>query len=320
MTRLLFFVFLLLGFCLPGFSALGATPAPLPVLVSIAPQKYLVERIAGDAVSVTVLVKPGSDPHAYEPSPGQIRAAGLARVWFTMGVPFEDAWLPRITDNAPQLETVSLISGIRRLKGADASAGHVHDHDTGEPCPRDPEHVAGSDHEEHSHGHDGEDPHVWLSPMLVRKMLPAITRTLGKRMPDRAATFRANAAALDAELEALDEELALKFAPIPRDKRVFLTFHPSWRYFAFNYQLTELSIEVDGKEPGPKTLQKVADAAKEFGITTVFVEPQFPKGAAGAVAEALGATIVIADPLAENLISLYREMAEHLLASFQRQE
>lgn len=278
----------------------AAQDTPLPVLVSIAPQKYLVERIAGDAVSVTVLVQPGADPHAYEPAPSQIRAASAASVWYTIGVPFEDAWVPRITGAAKGLETASFIKGIKRLAPQGPLDADEHHHDEG-----------GAQQHEH-----GEDPHVWLSPMLVREMLPGIAKDLGKRLPEKAKEFRQRAQALGDELEQLDKDLAMRFADVPESKRVFLTFHPSWRYFAFNYQLTELSIEVEGKEPGPKMLQQVADSAKKYGITTIFVEPQFPKASAKAVAEAIGAEIVEADPLAENVVETYRSMTDKLIRSF----
>ena len=295
----------------------AATPSsPLPVLVSIAPQKFLLERIAGKAVEVTVLVRPGSDPHVYEPSPSQVRAASASAIWFTIGVPFEDVWQPRITANAPKLAVVSLISGITRLQGEGA------DHEAEQAGHEEKTH-GHHDHEaEHGHGqahaHGGEDPHVWLSPMLVRKMLPQMTRALANALPERAAEFRANAKALDAELEALDATLALRFQPFPPEQRVFLTFHPSWRYFAHNYQLTELSIEVEGKEPSPRKLQEIMNVAKAHGITTVFAEPQFPKGAARAIADTLGARVVEADPLAEDLLALYASMAEKLVQSFRR--
>jgi zinc transport system substrate-binding protein len=294
MTRLFHFLALFcalpLVFCLPALAEKNS--APLPVLVSIAPQKFLLERIAGDAVSVTVLVKPGSDPHIYEPSPAQVRAASASQIWFTIGVPFEDVWLPRIMDNAPHLRTISLISDIRRLNAKKEGCGH--------------------------HRRDGEDPHVWLSPLLIRQMLSVITQSLCLELPDRAADLQAKAKTLDGMLETLHAELSLSFQSFPLERRVFLTFHPSWRYFAQDYELTELSIEVDGKEPSPKKLQEIMDRAKAHGITTVFVEPQFPKNAARAVAEALGATIVEADPLAEDLMQLYTGMGEKLVQSFAR--
>ncbi len=302
--------------CLFARPALAAhnPPSPLPVLVSIAPQKFLVERIAGDAVSVTVMVKPGSDPHSYEPSPSQVQAASAAALWFTLGLPFEEAWVPRITGNAPRLAAVSMISGITRLKSEDS------DHDENAAAKKAERHgheAQGKAAKEHGHEHGGEDPHVWLSPMLVRRMLPTITRALSKQLPDMAARFLANEKALDAELEALDGKLADMFQPVPLEKRIFLSFHPSWRYFAYNYQLTELSIEVDGKEPAPRELQEVANAAKTYGLSVIFVEPQFPRAAARAIAQNLGASLVEADPLAENLPSLYLSFAEKLLRSFE---
>ncbi|MDL2266932.1 zinc ABC transporter substrate-binding protein [Desulfovibrio sp. OttesenSCG-928-G15] len=319
---------------LPFFPTPCFSAQPLPVLVSIAPQKFILEQIAKDAVQVTTLVEPGMDPHSYEPSPSKIRAAQEAGLWFTIGVPFEDIWVPRITGAAENLHTVSFIKGITRLKmheeellsrpslapapgalsSADAAPA-VHDGEENHP-----EHTPGHHEQEgghHGHGEgNGEDPHVWLSPMLVRQMLPGIARELAKRLPEKAAEFRANARLFADELEKLDKELAVMFAETPQEKRVFLTFHPSWQYYAFNYQLTELTIEADGKEPGPQALQHIVDLAKRHAIRRIFVEPQFPKSAARAVAEVIAADIVVMDPLAEDIMDTYRSMAAKLVTSF----
>lgn len=338
MLTLQFFKFLFLSaffvaVLFPGFSFAGPSALPLPVIVSIAPQKYMLERIGGDAVSVTVLLEPGADPHSYEPGPSQMRGVAKAAAWFTIGVPFEAVWLPRIEGAVTNLRVISSLQGVRRLPFAEpvrtmadlrkalaepATDPHqAHDHDfSARGATQSPQSDARRVADAHSHSHDGEDPHVWLSPAMVRAMLPCLAHELGGLMPDKAELFRANAAAFAAELEALDKELEARFRAIPPVKRVFLTFHPSWRYFAHAYRLIELSIEVDGKEPGPKSLKEIADIAKETGITTVFVEPQFPKASARAVANAIGASIVQADPLEEDLPALYRGMADKLLLSF----
>ncbi len=154
--------------------------------------------------------------------------------------------------------------------------------------------------------------------MLVRDMLSDMARELGKLMPEYAGEFRANAKAFAAELEELDSRLAERFSEFPREKRVFLTFHPSWRYFAHNYELTELAIEVEGKEPGPQSMKTIIDAAKAYGIRTIFIEPQFPKTAAQAIADNIGAKVAVADPLAENLSALYEDMANKLIESFKQ--
>ncbi len=279
---------------------------PVTVVVSLPAQKYLVERIAGDAASVTTLLQKGADPHSFEPTPAQMRAVAEARFYFTIGLPFEKAWLPRLAGSAPNLKVVDMTAGIKRLSSDEdaeraAELGlrpHVEAHDG------------------HDHDH-GEDPHVWLSPMLVRAMIPNIVKALAAERPDAAARFRAAAKTLDDELQALDAELAGVFAPFPKEKRVFLTMHPAWAYFAHNYDLVELSVETDGKEPGPADMKNIVDLARKLGLRTVFVEPQFPKAAAEAVAANIGANVVTIDPLAENLPEMWRATAAALAASFE---
>jgi zinc transport system substrate-binding protein len=299
----------LLAAAWPAEPASAAGAAPLPVLASIAPQKYMLERIAGDSIAVTVLVKPGSDPHSYEPGPSQMRQAAQSSAWFTIGVPFEEVWLERIKGVSPNLRIISCIKGIQRLPFADHDE-EGHDHAEGGQG------AAGEAEHGHDHDHGALDPHVWLSPMLAREMLSTMARELGKLLPDKAASFRAKAQAFASELEELDRELALRFLDVPEGKRVFLTFHPSWRYFAFNYGLQEIDIEVEGKEPGPKRMKEIIDTAEEYGIRAVIIEPQFPRSAARAIAESLGARVLVADPLAEDLPALYRDFADKLLESF----
>lgn len=339
----LIFLLAVLGAALFPCSALAAPSPPLAVVVSIAPQKYVLERIGGNAISVSVLLTPGSDPHSYEPGPSQMRDVAKAAAWFTIGVPFEAAWLPRIEGAAKNLQVISFIQNIRGLPFREpvrtladldkalvelgTSRHRDQDHDFSlwekkEPAPPATNaHSHAHDghahpHEGHSHAHDSEDPHVWLSPTAVRAMLPCLVRELGALMPDKVEFFRANAAAFDKEIAELDHELEARFRATPPSKRIFLTFHPSWRYFAHTYRLIELSIEVDGREPGPRSLKATTDIAKQLGITTIFVEPQFPRASARAVANAIGASIVEADPLEENLLALYRGMADKLLHSF----
>jgi zinc transport system substrate-binding protein len=273
---------------LPALFLFCATArAQAPVLVSIPPQKHMVERIAGDLVSVEVLLRPGADPHVWEPGPAQMRAAAASRIWFTIGLPFEEALVPRLADAAGGLRVVSMIRGIRRL-----------------PLPE---------------GEDGgrerkeEDPHVWLSPRLVRAFLPETARALAELLPDKADVLGERAAAYAAELEELDAEIAGKLEGLEAGRRAFLTLHPAWRYFAMNYGLEELCLAPEGREAGPRTLQGIADEAKRHGIKCVFIEERFSGLSATAVAKALMARIVRVDPLGEDLEFVYRHMADAIL-------
>ncbi|WP_164561529.1 metal ABC transporter solute-binding protein, Zn/Mn family [Nitratidesulfovibrio vulgaris] len=275
----------------------SAADAPLQVSVSIPPQKYFVERIGGDLVRTTVMVPPGADPHTYEPKPSQLRGLSGSRIYFSIGAPFEDAWLARIVAAAgPSLSVVPMHKGVTLLP----AAAPLHSDEA--------EHAEGKEHHEdhhahadgHGHDHGTTDPHVWLSPMLVRHMSLAIRDALAKADPAHAATYRANYDRFAADIDAMDKKFADQFAALPQDRRRFLVFHPSWNYFAHNYGLTELSIEVEGREPSPRQLRAIIDLARRERITTIFVQPQFSRRAAQTIATEIGARLVDADPLAED--------------------
>ena len=137
-------------------------------------------------------------------------AVAEARFYFTIGLPFEKAWLPRLAGAAPNLKVVDMTAGIKRLS-------------SGEDAERAAELGLRSHGEVHDGHEHGEDPHVWLSPMLVRAMIPNVVKALAAERPGDAARFRAAAKTLDDELQALDAELADIFAPFPKEKRIFLT-------------------------------------------------------------------------------------------------
>ena len=183
----------------------SAADAPLQVSVSIPPQKYFVERIGGDLVRTTVMVPPGADPHTYEPKPSQLRGLSGSRIYFSIGAPFEDAWLARIVAAAgPSLSVVPMHKGVTLLP----AAAPLHNDEA--------EHAEGKEHHEdhhahadgHGHDHGTTDPHVWLSPMLVRHMSLAIRDALAKADPDGAKTYTANAGAFKAKLKTLEEKVA----------------------------------------------------------------------------------------------------------------
>jgi len=156
----------------------------LNVTVSILPQKYFVERVGGAQVRVSVMVEPGANPATYEPKPGQLAALSEADVYFSIGVPFERAWLDRIGSVNREMLMVDTSEGIARM----AMAAHPH-HGEG--------------------GHEGEpenaDPHIWLSPALVRVQAQTIYEALATLDPDRQAEYEANLDRFIADIDALEE-------------------------------------------------------------------------------------------------------------------
>lgn len=290
---------LLISFLIVLATGATAFAEGLPVFVSIQPQKYFVERVAGELASVEVMVSPGASPATYEPRPRQMAALSEAKIYFAVGAPFESVWLPRFAEASPNMALVHTEARIQKM----SMARHVH---------HDEEHV-GEEHEhaeEHGHEHHGEilDPHVWVSPPLVRLQAEAIRDALVAADPANAAAYQANFAAFAKDIDALDAELLDVFAKV--EGRRFMVFHPAWGYFAQAYGLEQVPIEVQGGEPSPRELAQLSEFAQEHKVGVVFVQPQFSKKSAEAVAKSVGAEIAIMDPLAEDWPANLRRAAE----------
>ncbi len=194
---------LFLVLCLVSPTA-ALSAGPVGVVVSILPEKYFVERVGGKYVEVTVLVGPGRDPHTYEPTPRQVTLLARAAAYFRIGLPFEEAWLPRIERANPNLQVVDLSAGLPSLtpragqpheEPAGRSSGDVN---TASPVP--PRQQGRGD----AHGHSDKDPHTWTSPLLVKAMAQRIRKTLVELDPAHAAEYAANEAAFARDLDALD--------------------------------------------------------------------------------------------------------------------
>ncbi len=270
---------------------------PLQVVVSVLPQQYLVERIAGERVKILTLVQPGDNEATYSPGPATLAALDEARLWFTLGVHFERVWLERITRDRPALEVVSLAEGLP-LREVESSwtVGRS------------------SNDKAHDHDHAGlPDPHTWTDPRLAARMAGRIAETLARLDPAGAEQFHAHAEALQSELLALHEEIAARLEPVRGE--AFIVFHPSWGYFADAYGLRQLPIEIGGREPGPRGLAELIERGQEADARVVFVQQQFSQRSARAVAEAIGAEVVEADPLALDYIDNLRTVSRRMLAA-----
>ena len=309
---------------------------PLRVFASVVPIQTFVEEIGGEHVDARVMVRPGFNPHTYDPTPQQISALAGAALYVRTGVPFENAWMARIQSANPTMRVLDARDGIalREMEGHDHDAhGHGAEHDGKAAHGDEHGHVAQAarghahdDHDKHDgqdkhdaregdhQGHHEQDPHVWVSPPLVRHMVGRIQDQLAELAPEHAADFARNHDAFVAELDALDAELRKLLDPL--SNRKFMVFHPAWGYFAESYGLTQVSIEREGKEPGARGLAALIDQAKQEKIKVVFVQPQFDKRQARQVAQAIGGVVVAVDPLApdyaDNLHHVGRQFAEAL--------
>lgn len=280
--------------------AIHANAARISVFVSIPPQRYFVQQIGKDRVSVQVMVRPGASPATYEPKSAQMAAIAKTDVYFSIGVPFEDVWLEKIVAANPEMQIVATDHGIEKLP----MATHHHDHgsDKGHDHDSDKGHDHGSD-EGHDHGSDMEqehhlDPHIWTTPLLVIQQARTIATALKQIDPVHQNAYEANYASFAEALTQLDRELRKTLEGF--ENRKFLVFHPSWGYFAHAYGLLQVPVEVEGKRPKPAHLHEIIEHARRDKIQVVFVQPQFSTKSARTIAAAIGGEVVVADPLAED--------------------
>jgi len=265
----------------------------LKVAVSILPQKYFVNRIAGDSIEVFVVVPPGASPATYEPSPSSMRSMHDADVWFTVGVPFETPWIPRFVGANPDLRIRNTAENIERL-------------------PIDRYSVAGSEPSsgQHDHSHGSPDPHVWLSPELVRSQAEVIAEELSLLDSSRTEDYAANLASFNTEIDSIQNRIHMLVDS--SESKSFIVFHPSWGYFADEFGLVQVPVETAGNEPSLGEMHLLVDYARQNGISAVFVAPQFSTSSAEAIAMEIGADVIYVDPLAEDWASNLFTAAELL--------
>lgn len=284
--RLRIFALILNIVFLFGISSLSMAWADqaLHVIVSIVPQEYFIKKIGGDLVDVSVMVLPGSSPATYEPRPQQMVELTRSRIYFAIGVPFEGVWLKKFGSINSKMMIVHTEDGIEKIP---MNTHHHHDED------------------EHYHGI--KDPHVWLSPPLVMIQARNILDALLKADPAHSEVFKARYKIFIRELVDIDLKIRDVFAGKGEGIQ-FMVYHPAWAYFAKAYDLKQIPIETEGKEPTPKELQYLIHHARKNGVKAIFAQPQFSVKNAGTIAKSIGGRVIFANPLelnwAENLLEV----------------
>jgi zinc transport system substrate-binding protein len=292
-----------------GALALYAKPA---VTVSILPQQYMVEKIAGDTVDVVVMVSANANHETYEPKPSQMKLLAKSDIYFAVGLPFEEAWLERFAAASPKIAIIDTGKGTEKIELLEHRHHAAHDDDAHHD--REEEHAV-HEHEDHEHAthehEDGLDPHIWLDPVLVKIQAKNIVSALSSKYPQNAALYAKNYENFAKELDALDAELSKKLAALKN--RNFFVFHPSWGYFAKRYGLEQIFVEIEGREPKAAELVEILKETKEKNIKALFVEPQVSEKNAKIVADEIGAKLIRVDPMKKDLGKNLNELADTLL-------
>lgn len=288
--------------CATSGSTVDSDPRPR-VFVCVPPQAFLVERIAGDTVRLSVLVGPGQSPHTFEATPRQLAALSEARLFLALDFPFEQQLLAKTAATARSMKIVNTAQGVPR-RGLTALEAAESGHGLGPAGEQDHDHAPGA-----------VDPHIWLAPRLLIHQAEIVRDALRELDPSHAVDFERNCAQLVDELEALDRLLKHELAVVRG--REFFVFHPAWGYFADAYGLQQVAIENEGKEPSIRELARLIDRARAAHARLILVEPQYSRRTADALAREVTARVETIDPYAQDVPQTLKHLAQLILQSNQ---
>ena len=252
------------------------------ITVSILPQKTFVKKITGDDFVVNVLIPPGTSPAAYTLLPSQLEEISKSAIWFRIGnIGFEHSWQDKIAQANSKMKVVDLSEGLDLI----AQVKEQHD--------------------DHFHL-SGVDPHIWLSPVLVKQMAKRIFDEVSKLNPEQSIKYKTNYLEFVKEIDQLNIEIANKLKPF--EGRKIVVFHPSLSYFARDYGLLQYSLESGGKEPTPQRMKELIDLSKKENIKVMYIQGELDRDHARVFAEEVGGKIIQVRPLdpawAENLMEI----------------
>ena len=263
------------------------------ITVSILPQQYFVERLAGEFFNVNVMVQPGESPENYEPTPQQMRDLSSTTAYISIGVPFENTWLDKIVSANQDMLVVDSTVGIQKLPIVE----HAHE---------------GEDHDEEDHDGEELDPHIWTSPRLVKIQAQNITNALIEIDPEHKDVYLSNLESFIKDIDQLDSDLIELFDGL--DQKKFMIYHPSLGYFANDYGLTQIPIEIGGTEPSAQELAQFIEMAKEENVHIIFVQPEFSKRSAETIAAEIDGSVeelfVLSPDWLNNLRSIGQTIAD----------
>ncbi len=249
--------------CILALSLISGAECPaaeqIRVTVTILPQAYFVERLAGPRAKVNVLIPKGASPETYEPTPQQLVALSESRLYIKVGapgLPFEEEHLKTAAGRNPKMRIINMTEGMAYREG---------------------------------------DPHVWTSLVAARLAARHIAAALTVCAPASGEEFQKNLRGLLADIDSLDGEIRRAIGRM--QGAAFMVYHPAWGYFAAEYGLVQLAVEEEGKPVNAAHIRRMVDLARAKGIRSLIVQKGFDAKSARAIAREIGGEVVEADPL-----------------------
>ena len=212
------------------------------VTVTIPPYQYFVEKIAEDKVDVNVMVSNGNNPETYEPNAQQMMELSNSALYLKVGsIGFEQTWMKKLLDNAPRMKVIDTSVGITP---AQTPGGNI-------------------------------DPHVWMSCRNARIIASNMLKALCELEPSHKAFFEKNYKSLFSIIDKRDSTIKESFKKDPDLVRKFVIYHPILTYFARDYQLEQLAIEEEGREPSAAQLKSLIERARKEKIKYCLIQAEF---------------------------------------------
>lgn len=241
--------------------------------VSIQPQKYLLERIAGDKWDIKCLLSNGANPESYDPSLTHLLSLENSTAYFRIGnIPFESAIITKVTKNSPDLKIIDSTEGIALITGT--HSGHAGDSEI--------------------------DPHTWTSVKNAKKIASNMYNGLLEIDPDNRELYTRNFKSLLNTLDSLDNAIRVKLEPHKGES--FIVWHPSLSYFARDYGLNQISLSPEGKEASVTMMQSAIEHAREAGAKVLFFQKEIDSRQAEVANGQIDAELVTINPLSYNWV------------------
>jgi zinc transport system substrate-binding protein len=250
-----------------------ANDSRISVATTLVPFADIIKNITGEKVIVETLVKPGQNPHSFEPLPEQIKRVSQAQIYFRISsvFPIENALIPKIHEFNHAVKIINLSENVE-IKN--------------------------------------NDPHIWLSPkrmqLICQKILDELILVDEKNKEFYIKNYNESVKKLKQEDSLLTELLTAK------KQKYLVVYHSAWQYFCDDYGLQEIAIEEEGKSPQMKQMKDKIQLLKSLGAKVIFADPQFDIMPANTVASSIGAKVEFLNPLPHNYFDNLKDIREKL--------
>jgi zinc transport system substrate-binding protein len=246
------------------------------ISVSILPQVYFVESIAGPNYKINVMIPPGASPETYEAGFRQLNELSTSDLYLKIGhLSFEDVWMKTLIELNPKMKVFDVSMGIELIED---SHEHIHN--------------------QHSEKEILYDPHIWMSVVNAELIAQNSLKALLQVYPEDSVLFHKNFLQLKKDIDKVKNTWFDKKKLL--EGKAFIIYHPALSYLANEMDMEQISLEYEGKEPPPSHIQNIIREAETKDIKSIFIQKQFNPDNAKSLAKEINAEIIIIDPLSSN--------------------